>query len=77
MIPKPNTTCIYLRGDILDAVGLLDPAFHSVSISIDDWILRAETLGFMAKRANHACVHQLGLVASPSSKRVRSTRTGG
>ncbi len=63
VIPKPNTTCIYLRGDILDAVGLLDPTFHSVSISLDDWVLRAETLGFIAKRANHAFVQQLGMVA--------------
>ena len=46
-------------------MGLLDPTFHSVSISLDDWVLRAETLGFMAKRANHAFVHQLGLVARP------------
>ena len=63
VIPKPNTTCIYLRGDILDAVGLLDPTFQSVSISLDDWVLRAETLGFIAKRANHAFVQQLGMVA--------------
>jgi glycosyltransferase involved in cell wall biosynthesis len=63
VIPKPNTTCIYLRGDILDAVGLLDPTFHSVSISLDDWVLRAETLGFIAKRANHAFVQRLGMVA--------------
>ena len=44
------------------------PTFHSVSISLDDWVLRAESLGFIAKRANHAFVQQLGMVADPSSK---------
>ena len=44
-------------------MGLLDPTFQSVSISLDDWVLRAETLGFIAKRANHAFVQQLGMVA--------------
>ena len=49
--------CIYLRGDAIDAVGLMDPTIVSAREAVEDWVMRAQTLGFMAKRANHAYVH--------------------
>ena len=41
---------------MIDAVGLLDPTITFACDAIDDWVMRAQTLGFIAKRANHAYV---------------------
>jgi glycosyltransferase involved in cell wall biosynthesis len=54
--PTLSESCIYLRGDVIDAVGLLNPTITSALAAIDDWVMRAQTLGFIAKRANHAYV---------------------
>ena len=50
--------CIYLRDDIIDAVGFLNIKCGSIGAAIDDWIMRASTLGFTSKRANHVYVHR-------------------
>jgi hypothetical protein len=52
--------CIYLRGHICDAVGLLDTGFQSLHAAIVDWVMRAQALGFFGKRANHVCIEHLG-----------------
>ena len=54
--PVLTEYCIYLRGDVLDAVGLLDLNVNSVCAAVRDWVSRAQALGFMAKRANHTYV---------------------
>lgn len=54
--PRSGRVCNYLRGDILDAVGPLDPAFSSPRAALDDWLARAREVGFFAKRINHALV---------------------
>jgi glycosyltransferase involved in cell wall biosynthesis len=54
--PRAGLGCNYLRGDVLDAVGLLDPAFKTPSAAFDDWLMRARALGFFAKRANRVFV---------------------
>jgi glycosyltransferase involved in cell wall biosynthesis len=54
--PKLTAACIYLRGSVLDAVGLLDHRLESASAAIDHWLSRCQSLGFMAKRANRAFV---------------------
>ena len=64
MAPVLEGPCIYLRGALIDAVGLLDPAYTSMKEAILDWLMRAQALGFTAKLANHAYVHQL---SSPST----------
>ena len=56
--PMLTHYCIYLRGEVLDAVGLLDLNITSVRAAVRDWVSRAQALGFMAKRANHAYVHR-------------------
>jgi glycosyltransferase involved in cell wall biosynthesis len=56
--PVLSSSCIYLRGDVIDAVGLLDPTLTSGRSAVDNWVLRAQTLGFVAKRANHAYVQR-------------------
>ena len=61
--------CVYLRGQILDAVGLLDTGFSSRQAAIIDWVMRAQTLGFFGKRANHVCVD---LVRSDCPEGARS-----
>jgi glycosyltransferase involved in cell wall biosynthesis len=58
--PLLTDSCIYLRGDVMDAVGLLDARLSSPSAALNDWVLRAAALGFAAKRCNHAYVHRLG-----------------
>lgn len=49
--PRSGAVCNYLRGDIIDAVGPLDPAFASPRAALDDWLARARAVGFFAKRA--------------------------
>ena len=56
--PKVNGPCIYLRGDVIDAVGPLDTRFVSLEAAIEDWMRRASLLGFGAKRANHVYIHR-------------------
>ena len=56
--PSLAGSCIYLRGDVVDAVGLLDIKLMSLEAAINDWIRRASLLGFGAKRANHIYVHR-------------------
>jgi glycosyltransferase involved in cell wall biosynthesis len=54
--PMLTHHCIYLRGEVLDAVGLLDLNITSLRAAIRDWVSRAQALGFMAKRANYTYV---------------------
>ena len=56
--PSVDGPCIYLRGDVIDAVGPLDAKFVSLEAAIADWIRRASLLGFGAKRANHVYIHR-------------------
>jgi glycosyltransferase involved in cell wall biosynthesis len=51
--PVADAPCAFLRGDVLRAVGPLDPSYASLEHAIVDWSMRAQSLGFVAKRANH------------------------
>jgi hypothetical protein len=61
-LPRWTTTtsvrgeCVYLRGRVRDAVGLLDTGFQSLQAAIADWAMRAHALGFFGKRANHVWI---------------------
>jgi len=63
-IAEPDGSCIYFRDEMVDAVGLLDPTFTSGEPAFDDWVMRAQALGFFVKRANHAYVHHSGSLAA-------------
>ncbi len=65
--PMLSSDCIYLRGDVIDAVGSLDPSLTGMAEAVGDWIARARALGFMAKRANHVYV-PLAAPAPPSRR---------
>jgi len=56
VLPAPSGSCIYLRRDKINAVGLLDSSLDDAAAAIDDWVMRAQELGFYAKRANHVYV---------------------
>ncbi len=56
--PLLSASCLYLRGDVIDAVGLLDTNLASAAEAIDHWVARAQALGFSAKRANHAFIYR-------------------
>ncbi len=58
-IPAPELVCCYLRGDLIDAVGLLDDTLPTVQLAMVDWVMKAQSLGFFMKRANHAFVSQI------------------
>ena len=60
-VPNVNGACIYLRGEIIDAVGLLDARLTSLEEAIKDWVWRASVVGFTARRANHVYVHRARL----------------
>ncbi len=51
-----SPSCVYLRREAIEAVGLLDPAFPGTDAALDDWVKRARSLGFVAKTANHVYV---------------------
>ncbi|AMV39360.1 glycosyltransferase [Planctomyces sp. SH-PL62] len=53
---RAGRLCNYLRGDVLDAVGLLDDSLGSPRAAVDDWLMRAGSLGFFAKRAGGSLV---------------------
>jgi glycosyltransferase involved in cell wall biosynthesis len=59
-IPTSHGFCIYLRGQVLDLVGNLDLIFSPGYDEENDWVMRAQAMGFIAKRANHAFVYHLG-----------------
>jgi glycosyltransferase involved in cell wall biosynthesis len=59
--PVVSLPCIYLRGDVLAALGALDPSYTSLRPAACDWVMRALALGLAAKRANHVCVRFPGL----------------
>ena len=58
-MPPGHGFCLYLR-NALDLVGLLDPVFGPGYNEENDWVMRAQAMGFVAKRANHAFVYHLG-----------------
>jgi glycosyltransferase involved in cell wall biosynthesis len=60
--PLLTASCIYLRNEVIDAVGLLDPIFYSPPAAVNNWVLRAQCLGFSAKRANHVYIRRTGLL---------------
>lgn len=59
VVPVLSGVCCYLRGDVIDAVGRLDISYPSVDLAGSDWVLRAQALGFSAKRANHTYVQRI------------------
>jgi alpha-1,3-rhamnosyl/mannosyltransferase len=68
-IPTLEGSCIYLRTEMIDAVGLLDDAFASFDSAVDDWVMRAQSLGFFVKRANHACVNDASSLAAANQEK--------
>ena len=59
-MPTSHGFCLYMRGQVLDLVGYLDPIFSPGYDEENDWVMRAQAMGFVAKRANHAFVYHLG-----------------
>ena len=49
---------MYLRSEMIDAVGFLDPGFTSLAAAVDDWVMRAQRLGLVVKQANQAWVER-------------------
>ncbi len=68
-VPNVNGACIYLRGEIVDAVGSLDAKLTDLETAIQDWVWRAALLGFMARRANRVYVHRSLLRGDTSPSR--------
>ena len=65
-IPAPEGVCCYIRGDLIDAVGPWNKARGSVDDALIEWTMKAQTLGFFAKRANR-------VVACQRSRPLRHT----
>ncbi len=62
--------CVYLRHELIDAVGLLDTSFLTTETAVADWIMRAQCLGFVARWANHAYVTRTTAPESTASGKV-------
>ena len=75
-ITTPSVTggCVYLRAEILDAIGLLDAGLSTRQAAIEDWVMRAQALGFFGKRANHAYADSVPARPYSSDDRLRSSR---
>jgi glycosyltransferase involved in cell wall biosynthesis len=54
--PRLDACCVYLRREMIDAVGVLDASFTTLATAVADWVMRAQALGFLARWANHAFV---------------------
>jgi GT2 family glycosyltransferase len=59
-MPTAHGFCLYMRGEALDSVGHLDPIFSPGYEEENDWVMRAQAKGLVAKRANRAFVYHLG-----------------
>jgi glycosyltransferase involved in cell wall biosynthesis len=59
-VPAGAPPCLYLRGDLLGAVGPLDPGLDPPGAwparALLDWMMRAQALGLLTVRANRAPV---------------------
>jgi GT2 family glycosyltransferase len=55
--------CLAMRGELLDLIGLFDPAYGRGYNEENDWCQRARELGFLVVRANHALVFHHGEVS--------------
>ncbi len=73
-IPTGVGFCLYMRGDAIDLVGELDPIFGKGYNEENDWCMRAQLMGFVARRANHAYVHHLGGVSFQEQKNALDER---
>ncbi len=62
-VPTGVGFCLLLRSDLLDLVGLLDPAYGRGYNEENDWCQRIQALGFVVARANRAFVYHLGQVS--------------
>lgn len=60
VVPTCAGSCLYLRGPVLDLVGDFDTVFSPGYNEDNDWIMRAQLMGFVARRANRAFVYHLG-----------------
>lgn len=69
VIPTAIGFCMYMRAHALDAVGLLDPIFAPGYNEENDWCMRAQIMGFLARRANRAFVYHLGSASFGSRER--------
>jgi glycosyltransferase involved in cell wall biosynthesis len=77
--PSLTASCIYLRGDVIGAVGLLDAGLTCPGAAVNNWVLRAQSLGFAAKRSNHTYVHRPGIGddgRKPGRRSTASTSDG-
>jgi glycosyltransferase involved in cell wall biosynthesis/GT2 family glycosyltransferase len=68
-VPNVNGACIFLRGEFVDAVGLLNGSLASLEEAIKDWVWRASLLGFTARRANRVYAHRSRLRGDRSHNR--------
>jgi glycosyltransferase involved in cell wall biosynthesis len=68
VVPTGVGFCLYLRGEVLDLVGGLDPVFGLGYNEENDWAMRAQAMGFVARRANRALVYHIGSVSFQSQR---------
>ena len=69
--PSLSSFCCYFRGEALDAVGPLNPAFTEGPAALSEWVSRAQNLGFIAKRANRVFVGSLTKLGARESPVIR------
>jgi glycosyltransferase involved in cell wall biosynthesis len=72
--PVASSECVYLRQDVIEAVGLFDPILPAMHAALAEWVLRAQSLGFVAKRANHIFVPCLHARSRDEEIRLQSGR---
>ncbi len=58
-IPIVDPACVYFKRTLRLAVGALDETLNSPEAVLADWTMRAQRLGFMAKRANRVFMGQV------------------
>ena len=63
ILPTGVGFCLLLKDHVLNMVGPLDPDYGRGYNEENDWVMRAQRLGFIPLRANRAFVYHLGSIS--------------
>lgn len=74
IMPVAVGFCLYMRGHVVDLIGGLDPIFGKGYYEENDWIMKAQAMGFIARRANRAFVYHYGSQSFDSAEKKKLNR---
>jgi glycosyltransferase involved in cell wall biosynthesis/GT2 family glycosyltransferase len=76
IVPTGVGFCLLLKRTVLNMIGGFDSVYGRGYNEENDWAMRAQTLGFVASRANRALVYHLGSISFGDQRADLDRRTG-